>query len=158
MEKKSRKMERMAYIGHLTASLSHEIRNPLSSVKMNLQILGKNQAFTGNDKRRLAISEREIHRLETILQQLLDFAKPMTLDLAPTDINQVILRCTELLEVKLHQQNTCCTIHTDDTLPPIPADRSKLEQLVINRLDFKLFSASLVIHINYDKMCIEANN
>jgi PAS domain S-box-containing protein len=134
MEKKSRKMERMAYIGHLTASLSHEIRNPLSSVKMNLQILGKNRAFTGNDKRRLAISEREIHRLETILQQLLDFAKPMTLDLTDTDLNQVIERCTELLEVKLTQQNTCCTIQTDATLPSILADRSKLEQLVINLL------------------------
>lgn len=124
----------MAYIGHLTASLSHEIRNPLSSVKMNLQILGKNQAFTGNDKRRLAISEREIHRLETILQQLLDFAKPMTLELAETDLNQVIERCTELLEVKLTQQHTRCTIQMDDTLPPIMADRSKLEQLVINLL------------------------
>ncbi len=134
MEKKSREMERMAYIGHLTASLSHEIRNPLSSVKMNLQILGKNDAFAGNDKRRLAISEREIHRLENILQQLLDFAKPMDLDLDKTDINQVILRCTELLEVKLNQQNTCCTIQTDDTLPRIMADRSKLEQLVINLL------------------------
>jgi PAS domain S-box-containing protein len=134
MEKKSRKMERMAYIGHLTASLSHEIRNPLSSVKMNLQILGKNQAFTGNDKRRLAISEREIHRLETILQQLLDFAKPMTLELAETDLNQVIERCTELLEVKLTQQHTRCTIQTDDTLPQLMADRAKLEQLVINLL------------------------
>jgi PAS domain S-box-containing protein len=134
MEKKSRKMERMAYIGHLTASLSHEIRNPLSSVKMNLQILGKNQVFTGNDKRRLAISEREIHRLETILQQLLDFAKPMTLDLTRTDLNQVIERCTELLEVKLTQQNTCCTIQKDDTLPHLMADRSRLEQLVINLL------------------------
>lgn len=134
MEKKSREMERMAYIGHLTASLSHEIRNPLSSVKMNLQILGKNNTFAGNDKRRLAISEREIHRLEKILQQLLDFAKPMELDLEKTDINQVILRCTELLEVKLNQQSTCCTIQTDDSLPPIMADRSKLEQLVINLL------------------------
>ncbi len=134
MEKKSRKMERMAYIGHLTASLSHEIRNPLSSVKMNLQILGKNRAFTGNDKRRLAISEREIHRLETILQQLLDFAKPMALDLAETDLNQVIERCTELLEVKLTQQHTTCTIRTDASLPPLMADRSKLEQLVINLL------------------------
>jgi PAS domain S-box-containing protein len=134
MEKKSREMERMAYIGHLTASLSHEIRNPLSSVKMNLQILGKNNAFAGNDKRRLAISEREIHRLENILQQLLDFAKPMDLDLDKTDINQVILRCTELLEVKLNQQNTCCTIQTDDTLQCIMADRTKLEQLVINLL------------------------
>jgi signal transduction histidine kinase len=101
---------------------------------MNLQILGKNKAFTGNDKRRLAISEREIHRLENILQQLLDFAKPMTLDLSPTDLNQVILRCTELLEVKLTQQHTCCTIQTDNTLPRIMADRFRLEQLVINLL------------------------
>lgn len=147
MEKKSRKMERMAYIGHLTASLSHEIRNPLSSVKMNLQILGKNQVFTGNDKRRLAISEREIHRLENILQQLLDFAKPMALDLKKTDLNQVIHRCTELLEVKLTQQNTCCTIQTDNTLPRILADRSKLEQLVINLLLNALDSVGDAGHI-----------
>ncbi|MDZ7665658.1 MAG: PAS domain S-box protein [Desulfotignum sp.] len=45
MEKKSRKMERMAYIGHLTASLSHEIRNPSPYRGDDLQILGKNQAF-----------------------------------------------------------------------------------------------------------------
>lgn len=51
MEKKSRQMERMAYIGQITASLSHEIRNPLSSIKMNLQILGQNNPFTGKVKR-----------------------------------------------------------------------------------------------------------
>ena len=44
-------MERMAYIGQITASLSHEIRNPLSSIKMNLQILGQNNPFTGKVKR-----------------------------------------------------------------------------------------------------------
>ncbi|MDZ7665659.1 MAG: hypothetical protein U5K27_10095 [Desulfotignum sp.] len=83
-----------------------------------------------NDKRRLVISEREIDRLETILQQLLDFAKPMTLDLKKTDINQVIRRCTELLFTSY----STVTIQKDDTLPGILADRPKLEQLVINLL------------------------
>ncbi len=71
-------MERMAYIGQITASLSHEIRNPLSSIKMNLQILGQNHRFAGNDGKRLQITQTEIQRLETILQQLLDFAKPIS--------------------------------------------------------------------------------
>lgn len=134
MEKKSRKMERMAYIGQLTASLSHEIRNPLSSVKMNLQILDKNPAFTGNDKRRLAISEREIRRLEDILAQLLDFAKPLSIEREATDLNRTVRGCVELLELKLSKQGICCEILADEALPPVPADRSKLEQLVINLL------------------------
>ena len=134
MEKKSREMERMAYIGHLTASLSHEIRNPLSSVKMNLQILGKNNTFRGNDKKRLDISEREIQRLESILQQLLDFAKPVALQTAEVDLNGVVLSCIDLLEVKLSKQQIQCEVDMQPILPLIMADRGKLEQVVINLL------------------------
>ncbi|WP_022664492.1 ATP-binding protein [Desulfospira joergensenii] len=134
MEKKSRKMEQMAYIGHLTASLSHEIRNPLSSVKMNLQILSKNRRFTGNDERRLAICEREIRRLEGILQQLLDFAKPVSLNPEKVDISRLLHGCVELLEVKISKQDIHCSIREDPHLPSLTADRAKLEQLVINLL------------------------
>jgi len=52
MEKKIRENERMAYIGQITASLSHEIRNPLSAIKLNLQIFKKNKKIKGYDKRR----------------------------------------------------------------------------------------------------------
>jgi len=79
MEEKVRESERMAYIGQITTSLSHEIRNPLSAVKMNLQILEKNPDIKGNDKRRVNISIRETTRLERILTQLLDYAKPLQL-------------------------------------------------------------------------------
>ncbi|MCF6247730.1 MAG: ATP-binding protein [Desulfobacula sp.] len=134
MEKKSRELERMAYIGKLTTSLSHEIRNPLSSVKMNLQILGKNNSFKGNDKKRLDISEREIQRLEGILKELLDFAKPVALQSAKTDINQIIFSCVELLEVKIKKQHIHCEIRVDEDLPLVMADKGKVEQLVINLL------------------------
>ena len=134
MEKRSREIERMAYIGQLTTSLSHEIRNPLSSVKMNLQILGKNHTFKGNDKKRLAISEREIKRLEGILQELLDFAKPVSLQMARTDINQIIYSCVDLLEVEFNKRNIDYEIMVDQTLSEFMADKSKVEQLVINLL------------------------
>ncbi|MDA3918169.1 MAG: hypothetical protein PF690_14510 [Deltaproteobacteria bacterium] len=80
----------MAYIGQITASLSHEIRNPLSAVKMNLQILSCNQKITGNDRRRVDISVSEVIRLEKILTQLLDFAKPLELDIKSCNICHIL--------------------------------------------------------------------
>lgn len=133
-EKKSREMERMAYIGQLTASLSHEIRNPLSSVKMNLQILGKNMILKGNDRKRIQISEREINRLEGILKQLLDFAKPVSLQFAMTNINDIVRSCVELLEMKFHRKSIDCKINIDQSLKEFPADKGKVEQMIINFL------------------------
>ncbi len=67
MERKVRENERLAYVGHLAASLSHEIRNPLSSINMNLQILSETLHLDGFDRRRLDITVREVSRLENIL-------------------------------------------------------------------------------------------
>ena len=63
MGKKMREAERMAYIGQITTSLSHEIRNPLSAVTMNLQILRKTPQLKGNDQRRLDIALKGVSRL-----------------------------------------------------------------------------------------------
>ena len=134
MEKKARDNERMAYIGKVTTSLSHEIRNPLSSVKMNLQILGQDKTFTGNNRRRIEISEQQIRRLEEILQELLDFAKPVNLRLAPISINTVVTSCMELLDVKFRKNKISYRMILDSELPPVMADENKMEQLVINLL------------------------
>ena len=134
LEKKSRQMERMAYIGRITASLSHEIRNPLSSIKMNLQILGQNHRFAGNDEKRLQITQTEIQRLETILQQLLDFAKPVSLVPEDVDVNEVVHFCAGLLNVKFRKIQASCRVDLDRSLPVITADKAKIEQVVINLL------------------------
>ena len=134
MEKESRETERMAYIGKLTASLSHEIRNPLSSIKMNLQILNKNILWKGNDRERLQISEKEIKRLEGILRELLNFAKPVSLQRTPTNINHIIYYCVELLEIKFHRKSIDYEINIDLSLKELPADKGKIEQVIINLL------------------------
>ena len=141
MEKKVRESERMAYIGEITTSLSHEIRNPLSAVKMNLQILEKNPEIEGNDKRRVNISIRETTRLERILTQLLDFAKPLQLVFAPMDLNRTLAACVEALEVKFKEKGLTVTETLDSAVPVFSADAGKLEQAFYN-LFFNAIDAS----------------
>lgn len=84
MERKMRESERLAYVGHLTASLSHELRNPLSIIKVNLQVLSRQEYLPRLDRHRLEMAVTEVSRLEGILRQLLDVAKPLALSPAPT--------------------------------------------------------------------------
>ncbi|MCF8040421.1 MAG: PAS domain S-box protein [Desulfohalobiaceae bacterium] len=134
MEDKVREAERMAYIGQLTTSLSHELRNPLSSVKMNLQILKKNDKIQGNDQRRVDISVREVGRLEHILKELLDFAKPVRFSFGPVDIKAVLDSCLEAVDMKLSEKGLYLQQEIANELPLIFADREKLEQVFMNLL------------------------
>ena len=129
-----RESESLVHIGQLTTSLAHEIRNPLSSVKMNIQILLKNVAFDGNDKRRMEIMSTEISRLEKILAEMLDFAKPLRLYLEPTSINDVIESCLDIMDVKIKEKNIAVKKKYSKRIPRVTLDRDKLEQAIINVL------------------------
>jgi signal transduction histidine kinase len=134
MEKKFRDTERMAYIGQITTSLSHEIRNPLSAVTMNLQILKKSAQLKTNDRRRIGIAEKGVTRLERILKELLDFAKPLQLTFGPTDVNQILSSCVELLEMKFEEKKLSIIVSLDIDMPKFKGDCGKLEQVFINLL------------------------
>jgi len=134
MERQIRESENLAHIGQLATSLAHEIRNPLSSVKMNIQILLKNVEFDGNDKRRMEIMSSEISRLEKILAEMLDFAKPLRLYLEPTLIHDVIETCLEIMDVKIKEKNITVKKKYSKGISWVMIDRDKLEQAIINVL------------------------
>ena len=134
MEKQIRESENLAHIGQLATSLAHEIRNPLSSVKMNIQILLKKVEFDGNDKRRMEIMSSEISRLEKILAEMLDFAKPLRLYLEPTLISNVIDKCLDIIDVKIKEKNLTVKRKYSKRIPWAMLDRDKLEQAIINVL------------------------
>lgn len=133
-ERRIRESERLAHIGKLTTSLAHEIRNPLSSVKMNIQIILKNTEFNGNDKRRMEIIASEISRLEGILNEMLDFARPVRLNLEPASINEVIDSCLEMMEAKIREKGIVIVKRYSKKIPFILVDHEKMEQAIINIL------------------------
>ncbi len=134
LERKMRESERMATIGQITTSLSHEIRNPLSAIKMNLQILKKNPQIIGNDQRRIEISAKEVNRLEGILEEVLDFAKPLHIKTGRVEINAIVLAALELLDMKFAEAGITIRTDLDSNLPAIEADEEKLVQALINIL------------------------
>jgi PAS domain S-box-containing protein len=133
-ERRIRESERLAHIGKLTTSLAHEIRNPLSSVKMNSQIILKNAGFSGNDQRRMEIIIQEISRLERILEEMLDFARPVRLKLQPASINRMLDSCLEIMEARIREQGIAIKKRYARHLPSIPVDHEKIEQVLINVL------------------------
>ncbi|MEW6260089.1 MAG: ATP-binding protein [Thermodesulfobacteriota bacterium] len=134
LENRTREAERLAHIAHVATSLSHEIRNPLSAIKMNLQILQRHPDLVGNDKRRINIAVQEMHRLERILKEVIDFTKPVVLQKCICDLNQVLRQTVELLEPKFLEKSLCIHLHIDETMPPISIDPEKIEQIAINLL------------------------
>ena len=134
MERRVRESERFAYIGQLTTSLAHEIRNPLSAIKMNSQILAKNLRLNGNDRKRGEIISKEISRLERILTEMLDFAKPVRLDPRPSSINDILDSCLEILDEKLREGGIMVNKHCSARIPGFPVDPDKIEQAILNVL------------------------
>ncbi|MGA3173936.1 MAG: ATP-binding protein [Syntrophorhabdales bacterium] len=134
-EKRMREAERFAYIGKLTTSLAHEIRNPLCSVKLNSQILLKNTAFDGNDKRRLEIVVHEISRLERILDEMLDYAKPLNLKMQPGSLKKIIDSCLDTMEVRIREKGIeVKRRYSDHRVRRLLFDGEKIEQALINVL------------------------
>lgn len=132
MERRMREAERLAHIGQLTTSLAHEIRNPLSSVKMNIQILLRNKEFNGNDRRRMDIMAAEISRLERILEEMLDLACPLKLNPSSASINDIIDSCLEIMEVRIKDKNISLIKRYSKKLPYLFIDQDKVEQAIIN--------------------------
>lgn len=132
MEERVKERERLACIGQLTALLAHEIRNPLSSVKMNVQILSKKVNLSGNNRRRIEIVESEIKKLEIILEEVLNFAKPMKLSLEMEDVNEIIEEVLDPLGEKINEKHIMIERNLRENLPKILLDRGKIAQAILN--------------------------
>jgi len=84
------KMDRLATVGELTSGIAHEIRNPLAGIKTTAQAL--NEELPAYDHRRAYVSKiiKEINRLNKLLLNFFDFAKPKALSVKPTNLQKVI--------------------------------------------------------------------
>ncbi len=132
MERRVRESERLAHIGELTMSLAHEIRNPLSAAQMSIQTLLQTLEVSGNNKRRLEILAKEVSRLDRIVTEMLDFAKPVRFEFGPASIRSLVDSCLDALEGKIREKAVVTRRKFPVNLPALSMDREKMEQAVIN--------------------------
>jgi signal transduction histidine kinase len=88
----------------LSSSLCHEIRNPLSSVKMAVQTVAKNTGLSERDKRRLAIANREIRTIERMLWLFSEYGREVNFPLELMPLKSVVLEAAALIQLELHER------------------------------------------------------
>jgi len=131
--------ERLAQLGALLAGFAHEIRNPLSTIGLNLQLVKEDiaEGDTPRDKRaykRLDVVEKEVRRLQGMLDGFLSFARRPELDLQPTDINGLLRRVVEFCEPEMDQAGVSLKFYPGQGLLTVQADGDLLRAALVNLL------------------------
>lgn len=124
---------RMAAIGRLTSGVGHEVKNPINAIVVHLELL-KNKLGDASAPavRHLEVIDSEIHRLDRVVQMLVDFSRPVELDLREQDLRTVVGDVLTLASPELPTRNvTLVTV-----MPPAPmianVDADLLKQAVLN--------------------------
>ena len=127
--------EKLASVGKLAASVAHEIRNPLTAMKMWLFSI--QESVRGNPEldHKLGIISEETTRLDHIIRDFLEFARPPTLRCQAQPVDQVIQQTLELLAASLKEKNIAVVQGLTAGLPPVMADPEQLKQVLINVLN-----------------------
>ncbi|MBA4148121.1 MAG: GAF domain-containing protein [Verrucomicrobia bacterium] len=131
-EEQLRQNEKLSALGLLAAEVAHEIRNPLTVMKMMFHSLDLKFSDEDPRARDAAIMGEKMEHLNKIVEQILDFARSAEPKLAPVNVNQLIENLGLLIRHKLRNQNIELIRHLDPAMPDIAADSSQLEQASLN--------------------------
>jgi diguanylate cyclase (GGDEF)-like protein/PAS domain S-box-containing protein len=127
-EERLSKSEKLTVVGELAAGVAHEIRNPLTSIKGFVQLLQQGvikQEF-------FEIILDEFDRIEEIIKEFLNLAKPQEIQLKKSDLKKVLKDVETLLESEGHLQNVQIGHQIEQNIPPFMCDSNQLKQVFIN--------------------------
>jgi PAS domain S-box-containing protein len=125
---------RLVSLGVVTASMAHEFNNPLGIVMGFTQELLNEADPESRNYQALKIIDEETRRCQRIIQELLQFARPRSADLCPTDVKQTIDKTMTMVTNRLYKQKIETSLVIDKDLPLISADPQQLEQVLVNLL------------------------
>ena len=131
LEKKLYDSQKLAALGQLSAGIAHEIRNPLSSIKMSLQILAKRMNPEGNDLKRFKIAEREVDHLEMLVNNILAFAKPVEPKKSPVDLSKVLEQAIDMAEKGIADKKIEIQTEFNEVLP-VTVDAAMMADAFLN--------------------------
>jgi two-component system sensor histidine kinase HydH len=127
------RMERLSALGEMAATVAHETKNPLNSIRLATSYLRKN--FQGDILTEfLSIIEEEVMRLNDITSGFLGFSKPAPLQFKACSINGIVKSTVDLIRQEATDRNIEVIVLTDENIPPLSCDASSLKQALLNLL------------------------
>jgi PAS domain S-box-containing protein len=139
IEQRLIQQEKMLAMGELAGSLAHEIKNPLNSMVINMEVLSGHFSDLPEEKRRqltkyLDILSSETARLDNVMKNFLDFAKPIEWKFNKLRIVTILKHVIELVSAQADRQKIKFKLHGEDDLPLIEGAEDYLKQVFLNLL------------------------
>ncbi|MBX3458692.1 MAG: GHKL domain-containing protein [Planctomycetes bacterium] len=135
----SKASSRLEFLGQLAGGLAHEIKNPLSTIKLTLQLLDEDMQKEDSPtaqraRRKIEVLLREVKHLDDIVQEFLHFARGHDLKLARTDLYRLIVELFEFLGDEARRRNIRIHFDADGKLDDLVLDPTLIRQALMNLL------------------------
>lgn len=133
LENQVHQNEKLAAIGQLAAGIAHEIRNPLASISGSVQLMQADETQTDENKKLMAIAIKEINRLNVLITEFLDYARPTDFQKEKVSLSHAISECLESLRSHPLMQNVQLESRIADSVD-VDGNSDKLKQAFLNIL------------------------
>ncbi|MCG8338892.1 MAG: ATP-binding protein, partial [Proteobacteria bacterium] len=132
LRKKVVRSQKLASIGRLAAGVAHEIRNPLSSIKGFATYFRDRYKEVDKDRQTANVMINEVDRLDRVVGQLLELARPIRIFPQPTEISEFIKDTTHLVSQQLEDKEIQLSLSQTDQAFSVNIDRDKVSQVLLN--------------------------
>jgi two-component system, NtrC family, sensor histidine kinase HydH len=126
--------EQLSALGQLAAGVAHEVRNPVTGIKMLVEAAVRPENPRPLGREDLRVIQREVARLEQTVQGFLNFARLPAPQQAPCDLRDVIHQALELVRVRAEQQHVAIRVEAPDRPVVASVDRGQLGMVLVNLL------------------------
>ena len=132
LEEEVARSRRLASLGSLAAGVAHEIRNPLSSIKGFATWFRERYRDNPEDRETAEVMIREADRLNRVITQLLEFARPLTMDRVPTPLPAVIRHALKMVEGEARKKGVTLETDLSAEIGEVPLDADRMTQVFLN--------------------------
>ncbi|MCU7495513.1 MAG: PAS domain S-box protein [Ignavibacteria bacterium] len=124
--------EKLMAVGEMSAMIAHEFRNALTSIKMILQLQGESENLTVSEKESFGVAINSIYHMESVVQQLLNFAHPAPMESQIEDLGRVFSECLPFIDLQAAKKSISIIKKIDRNLPRMPLNAAGLKDAIIN--------------------------
>lgn len=131
-QREAAQKDRLSSLGRLSTVIAHEVRNPLMIIRASLASLRRDRVSPSELREAVADIDEETRRLNRIVTEVLDFARPIRFDVAEADVNQI---CRGSVDAAWAGDPTpSVTLDLDPAMPPVVTDAERLRTALVNML------------------------